>query len=248
MSNEQGQCRTNIPEQRAAGGGRRRGLPWRPAAWDNARGFNAGGAAVSGTATIEFWYEFASTYSYPTAMRIEAASAEHGVAVRWQPFLLGPIFTALGWPTSPFNLQPAKGAYMWRDLERTCGLLGLPFRRPDPFPQNSLLAARAALTLPDDGARARFSRAVYAAEFGDGATIGDAAVIAALLDREGFHSAAVLDRAAARATKQALRRATEQAEAHGIFGAPTLRTPDGELFWGNDRVNDALLWAQATAA
>lgn len=202
---------------------------------------------MSGTATIEFWYEFASTYSYPMAMRIEAAAEAHGVAVRWQPFLLGPIFSALGWPTSPFNLQPAKGAYMWRDLERTCGLLGLPFRRPDPFPQNSLLAARAALALPDDGARARFSRAVFTAEFADGATIGAAAVIAEILDREGFESATVLERAATLTTKQALRRSTELAQAHGIFGAPTLRTADGDLFWGNDRLDDAIAWALAAA-
>jgi len=41
---------------------------------------------------IDFWYEFASTYSYPTAMRIEKLAADAGVTLRWRPFLLGPIF------------------------------------------------------------------------------------------------------------------------------------------------------------
>jgi hypothetical protein len=91
---------------------------------------------------VDFWYEFASTYSYPAATRIDSLAAERDVAVRWRPFLLGPIFAQAGWRDSPFNIYPAKGRYMWRDMERVCGALGLPLTRPEPFPQNSLLAAR----------------------------------------------------------------------------------------------------------
>ena len=94
---------------------------------------------------VDFWFDFASTYSYPAAMRIGDAAERAGVAVRFRPFLLGPIFKAQGWDTSPFNIYEAKGRYMWRDLERLCADLELPFRRPEPFPQNSLLAARIAL-------------------------------------------------------------------------------------------------------
>ena len=83
---------------------------------------------------IDFWYEFASTYSYPAAMRIEALARPAGVAVRWRPFLLGPLFFEQGWRDSPFNIYPVKGRYMWRDLERTCEALGLPLQRPQPFP------------------------------------------------------------------------------------------------------------------
>jgi 2-hydroxychromene-2-carboxylate isomerase len=95
--------------------------------------------------TLDFWFDFASTYSYPAAMRIAPLAAAAGVAVRYRPFLLGPIFKAQGWDTSPFNVYEAKGRHMWRDLERLCADLALPFRHPDPFPQNSLLAARVAL-------------------------------------------------------------------------------------------------------
>ena len=89
---------------------------------------------------LDFWFDFASTYSYLAASRIGPLAAEAGVEVRFRPFLLGPIFKAQGWDTSPFNLYPAKGRNMWRDLERVCEDTGLPFRRPEPFPQNSLLA------------------------------------------------------------------------------------------------------------
>ena len=196
---------------------------------------------------VEFWYEFASTYSYPAAMRVEAVAARAHIAVRWQPFLLGPIFAELGWSTSPFNLQPAKGTYMWHDLARSCARLGLAFRRPEPFPQNSLLAARVATALPDDGTRSRFSRAVYRAEFADGRTISEPDVIAALLAEQGLDAEALLVRAADPAVKQALREQTDAATRHGIFGAPTWRTPDGELFWGNDRLEEALDWVRTIA-
>src|ERR1700688_4325620 len=117
-------------------------------------------------ATPAFWDDFARTFSYPAAARIEACAAEAGVALAWRPFLLGPIFAQQGWLDSPFNIYPAKGRYMWRDLQRICQAQGLPLKRPEPFPQNSLLAARVALAL-DGKARAEFSRQVYAAEFGE---------------------------------------------------------------------------------
>ena len=114
---------------------------------------------------LDFWFEFASTYSYPAAMRIGPLAREASVEVRFRPFLLGPIFKAQGWNTSPFNLYLAKGRYMWRDLERICAELDLPFRRPDPFPQMSVSAARLALVGLAEGWGEDFCRAVYRAEF-----------------------------------------------------------------------------------
>ena len=123
--------------------------------------------------TLDFWFDFASTYSYPAAMRIAPLAATAGVAVRFRPFLLGPIFKAQGWDSSPFNLYPSKGRYMWRDLERLCGELDLPFRRPEPFPQPSLLAARLALVGLSEHWGEEFCRAVFRAEFGEDARIDD---------------------------------------------------------------------------
>jgi 2-hydroxychromene-2-carboxylate isomerase len=194
-------------------------------------------------ACLDFFYEFASTYSYPAAMRIEAVAAAAGVTVRWRPFLLGPIFAEAGWTTSPFNLIPAKGRNMWRDLERTTAAMGLPFRRPDPFPQNSLLAARVATALPDDGRRAAFSTEVYRAEFGEGLAIADPEVLGAILKRIGVEPAPLVVAAASETVKQALRATTDEAKAKGLFGAPSIVTADGELFWGNDRIEQAVAWA-----
>jgi len=113
--------------------------------------------------SLDFWFDFASTYSYPAAMRIASLAETSGITVRWRPFMLGPIFKTQGWATSPFNLYPAKGRNMWRDLERVCAALDLPFTRPDPFPQNSLLAARAALVALADNWGETCCRAIYRA-------------------------------------------------------------------------------------
>ena len=193
--------------------------------------------------TLDFYFEFASTYSYPAAMRVGTLAEGAGVDVRWRPFLLGPIFKAQGWTDSPFNIYPAKGRYMWRDLERICGRLGLPFRRPDPFPQPTLLAARLAHVGLDEGWGERFCRAVYAAEFGAGRAIDDQVVVRDLLSGLGIAPEPALARARADEIKERLRAATAEAERRGVFGAPSFICADGELFWGHDRMAEALAWA-----
>jgi len=195
---------------------------------------------------VDFWFDFASTYSYPACLRAQPRADEAGVAVRYRPFLLGPIFKTQGWDTSPFNIYEAKGRYMWRDLERLCAELSIPFRRPDPFPQNSLLAARVAVAGEGKAWRNAFCQGVFRAQFGEGRRIDDPAVIAGILEEAGAPAAGVLAQAGSDQIKLKLRADTEQAGQLGIFGAPSFVTPDGEMFWGNDRLDAALAWAKST--
>ncbi|HYF52710.1 MAG TPA: 2-hydroxychromene-2-carboxylate isomerase [Salinarimonas sp.] len=192
---------------------------------------------------LEFWYEFASTYSYLAAMRIEELASVAGVEVRWRPFLLGPIFAAQGWSSSPFNLYPAKGRYMWRDMEREGARFGVPVRRPDPFPQNGLVAARVALYGADHPWGPTFTRAVFAREFGEGRSIAEPAAVAEVLASLGLDPDAILKAASGEANKTRLKAVTEEARSRGVFGAPTFFTDDGEMFWGNDRTEQAIAWA-----
>jgi 2-hydroxychromene-2-carboxylate isomerase len=192
---------------------------------------------------LEFWYEFGSSYSYLAAMRIEAAAAAADIDLRWRPFLLGPIFAAQGWTTSPFNLYPVKGRYMWRDMEREAARLGLPLKRPDPFPQNTLVAARVALVGDDHPWGPTFTKAVYRSEFGEGRSIAEPAAVAAILTHLGLDADSILAMAMAEPNKARLKAVTEEARSRGVFGAPTFLTEDGEMFWGNDRLDQALAWA-----
>ncbi len=196
---------------------------------------------------IEFWYEFASTYSYLSAMRIEEAAKGAGVEVLWKPFLLGPIFFAQGWNTSPFNIYPAKGRYMVREMERLTAARGLPFRMPSPFPQNSLLAARLAIIGHDEGWGIPFSKRVYALQFGQGASISDKSALAGILSEVGQDPDRLLALAGQPDVKERLKQRNEEAQELGIFGAPSFLA-DGELFWGDDRLEGALSHARAAAS
>ena len=200
----------------------------------------------SGTAQLVFWHEFASTYAYLSAMRIEARCREAGVALVWQPFLLGPIFVAQGWDSSPFNIYPAKGRYMWRDIDRQAARYGLPpVSQPDPFPQNGLLAARLMTIGAAEPWGPAFARAVYTAQFRDGLSIGDEPVMRDVLASLGLPVADLLHRARTdQAVKDRLRAVTDTAQRQGIFGAPSFTTDDGELFWGDDRLDEAIAWAK----
>src|SRR2546423_1923239 len=182
--------------------------------------------------TLDFFYEFASTYSYIAALRLAPLAKAAGVTLRWRPFLLGPIFKEQGWDTSPFNRYPAKGRYMVRDCERQCAELGLTFRLPEPFPQNTLLAARVALVGLEQGWGEDFSRAVYRAEFAEARNIADATTVAEIVRSLGHDGAAALARAQSGEIKGRLRAETEEAQRLGIFGAPSFICA-GELFLGN---------------
>ena len=191
---------------------------------------------------LDFWFEFASTYSYLAASRVERLAAAAGVAMRWRPFLLGPIFVSQGWGDSPFNIYPLKGRYMWRDMERLCEKYGIPFRRPSRFPRSGLLAARVAIMAADEPWCPDFVRAVFRANFAEDREISQPETIAEILARLGQPPRETIARAEAEGNKTRLREQNQIAVVEGIFGAPTMIAA-GELFWGNDRLEDAIAFA-----
>lgn len=197
-----------------------------------------------GTESIEFWYEFASPYSWIAAERIERLAAEAGVDFRWRPFLIGPILRQRPHNPSPTqDASPAQKIYRRRDVERLCAREGLALHWPTAYPRNGLLAARVAQTL-GDAARRAFSLAVFRANFVRDGEISNMAVIAGLLEEMGRDVAADLARAQAPENKAALAAAVDEAIGKGIFGAPRF-VIGTELFWGNDRLEQAVDWARA---
>jgi 2-hydroxychromene-2-carboxylate isomerase len=195
---------------------------------------------------LEFWFEFASTYSYVGTMRIEDECARAGVVLVWVPFLLGPLFTEqLGIRDSPFNVSPVRGRYMWRDLERLCRKYELPWRKPSAFPRNSLLAARVACALEGDPRQGECIRSLFRANFALDRDISDPDVVADTLRGSGIDADAIVARATSPEVKAALRANTNRARAAGMFGAPNCLVGD-ELFFGQDRIADAVDWATSS--
>ena len=154
------------------------------------------------TPLLEFWFEFASNYSYLSVMRIEREAARHELSVQWRPFLLGPIFQSFGWSTSPFVLQP------WM---------------------------------------AEFCRQVMQLNFGADRDISSAACVSEVLAQLELPADRIIAEAQAEPNKLRLRVQTELARTKGIFGAPTFFVGE-EMFWGNDRLDDALAYAAASGA
>ncbi len=191
---------------------------------------------------FEIWFEFASTYSYLTVSRAEPLLRAAKIDLQWRPFLLGPIFRDKGMATSPFVLDRHKGDYMWRDVERRATQYGLPFARPKSFPMNGLLAARVMTAALEEPWCGDFARAIFRAEFADGADIADFEVVRDALETSGVDPETALRQADLVSTKSKLRALTDRARAHGIFGAPSFIVGD-ELFWGDDRLEDAISWA-----
>jgi len=197
-------------------------------------------------ASVEFWFEFASSYSYLSVMRIEEEAEKRGVQVVWRPFLLGPAFKAHVWNTSPFKVYPLKAKYMWRDMERRSTALGIAFNRPPPdkmdsFPQFTVMAARMAIIGLEQAWGKDFCRRVCQTEWVDCANIAEKALLENLAIKSGAPQE-ILKLANHPNNKLKLRDQTAHAAKLDIFGAPSFIVGE-ELFWGDDRLEDALDWA-----
>ena len=194
--------------------------------------------------TLDFWFDFGSNYSYLSVMRVEQEAAAHGIRIRWQPFLLGPIFRSFGWETSPFVLQKEKGDYTWKDMARQCRKHGLPWRQPTRFPRPAVLPLRIALVGATQPWMGEFCRRTMTMNFAEDRDIDSPQAMRDLLAGLGLPAHRILEEALSDANKLRLRRQTETAAEKGIFGAPTFFA-GGEMFWGNDRLDEAIAYCKA---
>jgi 2-hydroxychromene-2-carboxylate isomerase len=191
--------------------------------------------------TMEIWLEYASTYSYLTVARVGALARERGVTLDWQPFFLPPVRDKqnMGFP---FPEESAKTAYMWKDLERRARRYGLPYRRPEQYPVNSLQTIRVALLGAREGWCQPFTEEAFRLHWTEGVLIGTDENMAQALRKAGQDAERVLPLASSPENKEALKAQTPRALERGIFGAPSF-VAGGELFWGDDRLEDAIEWA-----
>ncbi len=183
-------------------------------------------------ATLEFFYDFVSPYSYLASTRVEALASRTGAALRYRPFLLGGVFKATG-NHAPVEVA-LKGKHMAVDLQRWAKRLGVPFAFPTPFPFATVLALRAALAADKMGKLGPFSQGVFRAAWVEGRDVSSPEVVASVAGATGLDGAALL--AAAPKEKEALIAATEAAVKRGAFGAPTFFVGE-EMFVGNDRLD-----------
>lgn len=193
-------------------------------------------------AQIDFWVSIGSTYSALTVLRLEGYAREHGVSVRWRPFDVRAIMLAQN--NIPFRDKPVKAAYMWRDIERRAQRYGLQLRLPAPYPLKELtFANQVAMLGVQQGWVEAYVTECYRLWFTQGLEPGQEPGLQQALEAIGQDPAQVIEQARTPETAQALADQTSQAEGLGVFGAPSFAV-GSELFWGDDRLDDAVAWAR----
>jgi 2-hydroxychromene-2-carboxylate isomerase len=189
---------------------------------------------------IDFWFTMGSTYSYLSVMRLAELERATGIRFQWRPFHLLVILQDM--KHVPFADKPTKSAYMWRDIERRAAMYGLPASLPAPYPaQQSIMANLVAVVGMRQGWGIDFVQAAYRRWFQLGQETGSEPNVSESLRDIGQDPQAVLALANAADTKAALMAETAVAKDLGIFGSPTFAV-DRELFWGDDRLEDAISW------
>jgi 2-hydroxychromene-2-carboxylate isomerase len=188
------------------------------------------------TKTVEFYFDVGSPAAYIAWHRLPRICTEARAAIDYRPMLLGGVFQATG-NHSPMTI-PLKGDYMMTDLERFARRDGTRFKHNPFFPINTLMLMRGALGLQmrEPSRMVPYVDAVYRAIWVDGLDMNDPAVVGAILKDAGFDPRALLALTADLQVKEALKAATQEAVARGVFGAPTFFV-DGQMYWGQDRLD-----------
>ena len=192
-------------------------------------------------APVEFWFDFSSPYGYLGSKRIEAIAGRHGRQVQWRPFLLGVLFQTTG--QKPLLLQPLRGPYAARDLQRTARLHNEPFRLSEPFPFSSVAAARFFYWLDErnSAGAVAYAKAVYHRAFSEGRAVSGAEEAADVAATLGHDRAEVLAALQQPEVKQRLKDINDEALRKGVFGSPFFIV-DGEAFWGHDHLDQVERW------
>jgi 2-hydroxychromene-2-carboxylate isomerase len=193
-------------------------------------------------AELDFYFFPGSTYTYLTANRIDRLAAEAGVAVRWRPYNLRAILLETG--VVPFPPGSAKRRYMWRDIERRAASLGIRYTREPRHPVDpTLISLRVAMVAAQQGWCSEFTKAYYRSWFLDDRPAGLDDNMPGLLKSLDRDPEEVLALANDESFKATLDASADEARRIGLFGSPHFVVRD-EVFWGDDRLEDALAWAK----
>ena len=189
---------------------------------------------------MDLFFFCGSTYTYLTVMRVEEEAARAGVEVRWRPFNVREIMVEQD--NIPFRDKPVKRRYMWRDIERRAARHGLPFHGAPTYPVDpENLSNRVAVVAAEEGWCPEYAKATYRAWFLEDKPPGEPEHLVTTLRDLGKDPDDVIRRAESREVRQRYAAETDVARSMGIFGSPTFAVGE-EIFWGDDRLEEAIEW------
>ena len=190
-------------------------------------------------ATLEFFFDCSSPWTYLAFTRVQPVVARTGATIVWKPILVGGVFNAVNQDVYErrANPDPRKAAYSAKDLQDWARLTGLKIIMPPPvFPVRATLAMRCALAAQDEGKVVEFSRSCFKAYWSDSQDISQPGVVKAVCTSAGLDGDGILERAQSTEIKDRLRANTDEVIARGGFGSPTMFVDCADMYFGNDRM------------
>lgn len=194
---------------------------------------------------LDFFFYIGSTYTYLSVNRVDEIAVREGVSLRWRPFNVRAIMIEQN--NRPFIGKPVKLKYMWRDLERRAKQYGIPFATIPEYPVDpDGLANRVAIVASVEGWCSEYTKATYRQWFLESRMPGELPHVRAVLSELRRDVDAVINRANTEEIRARYDAETNHAKALGVFGSPSF-VSGTEIFWGDDRFEDAIDWAKAHA-
>jgi 2-hydroxychromene-2-carboxylate isomerase len=188
-------------------------------------------------ATIEFFYDYSSPWTYFASDRIEDFCARNKATLVWKPFLVGGVFNKVN-PTvyqRRENPVPPKDNYYRKDMADWARYLDIKMVRPSVFPVNSVKALRGAFVAIDAGTISAYSKAVFTAYWRDDKDISQDSILREIVEGAGMDADGFFAKIGDDRVKRKLFETTDELIGRGGFGTPTFFIDGGDMYFGNDR-------------
>ena len=191
---------------------------------------------------IEFWYSIGSTYTYLSTQRLTEIANKKNIEFEWCPFSVRSRMIEM--ENVPFMAEKKRDKidYMWRDVQRRANFYGFDAKVPAPYPLKEFdLANKVAILGKDQGWIKEYTILTYKKWFLEHLEPGSEPNLSSTLREIGLDPDKIINLAQADEIEQKYLKNTEMAKNKGIFGSPSF-TVENEVFWGDDRCEDAIKW------
>ena len=192
---------------------------------------------------INFYFSIGGTYTYLSVTRILDVEKKHNVKFNWMPFSVRAIMKEMN--NIPFPKDKKnKVDYMWRDIERRAEGYGFFAKTPVPYPLSEFdLANKLAILGLKEGWGVDYVRLTYKRWFQDGKEPATEPNISEICNELNIDKGQVISKANAEDIEKEYLANTESARNNKVFGSPSFIV-NGEIFWGDDRMEDAITWSK----
>ena len=191
---------------------------------------------------VNFWFSIGSTYTYLTVNRLHDVAQKENIKFNWHPFSVRKIMMDMD--NIPFTppAKKIKSDYMWRDIERRAKFYGFEAKVPAPYPLKEFdLANQIAILGMNEGWGIEYVISTYKRWFQEGKEPATEPNLTEIFKELNLQKEETLNKAKSTEIIKQYEENTENAYKSGVFGSPTF-IYKGEVFWGDDRLEDCIKW------